>query len=49
MTDPETTATNWSTRWAQGRAWAIANPKAARAVLLGVIVLVAFTAGAVIF
>lgn len=53
MTDPEQTDTNWQSRWArnwaEGRAWALANPKAARAILLGVIVVVAFVAGAVIF
>ena len=49
MTDPDTTTTSWATRWAQGRTWALANPKAARAILLGVIVLIAFIAGAVVF
>ena len=47
--DPEQTATNWRTQWAQCRAWVEANPKAARAILMAGIVVAAFIAGAVIF
>lgn len=48
MTDPEQTDTNWRTKWAAGRAWALANPKAARAILLLGLLLLAFVAGLVV-
>lgn len=48
MSDPEATDTNWRTKWADGRAWALANPKAARALLLLALLALAFIAGAVL-
>ena len=48
MSDDDKTDTNWRTRWAQARAWALANPKAARAILLLALLFIAFIAGGIL-